>query len=90
MINKIALNRGFLDQKDYDICQKLAKELLGDYIMKDVTLDGIEKLLKRDKKTLGNKVIFVIIKKLGDTKFLPIELSSELINELDIIKNQEF
>ena len=90
MVNKLALNRGILNQKDYDLCQKLSKELLGETIMKKVNLSGMDKLLKRDKKTLGNKVMFVIIEKLGDTKFLGIEISPELLNELEIIKEQEF
>ena len=90
MVNKLALNRGLLNQKDYDYCQRLSKELLGQTVMKKVNLNGMDKLLKQDKKTLGNKVLFVIIEKLGYTKFFSIENTNELLEELEIIKEQEF
>lgn len=90
IVNKIALNRGYLNEKDYLICQRLAKELLGNSIIKKVNLTGLDKLLKKDKKALGNNILFVIIKQLGDTHFLPIPMSPELLTEISNIVEQEF
>lgn len=90
IVNKLAQNRGILNQTDYELTQKLSKELLGNSILKEVSLNGLDKLLKKDKKTEGNLVNFVIISELGDTKFLKLELNEDLINEIDSIIKQEF
>ena len=90
IVNKLAQNRGILNSKDYELTQKLSKELLGDSILKEVSLEGLDKLLKKDKKTEGNLVNFVIISELGDTKFLKLELNENLTKEIDTIIKQEF
>lgn len=90
IVNKLAANRGILNKNDYDLTQRLAKELLGPSILKDISLDGLDKLLKKDKKTEGNTVNFVIISEIGNTKFLKLELNDALIQEIDSIIKQEF
>ena len=56
IVNKIAMDRGLLNQEDYELTQTLSKELLGKSILKEVNLNGLDKLLKKDKKTTGNLV----------------------------------
>jgi len=90
IVNKLAKDKGILNDEDYKLTQTLSKELLGKSIMREVCLDGLDKLLKKDKKTEGNLVNFVIISKLGDTKFLKMEISESLIDEIDKIIKQEF
>ncbi len=90
IVNKLAANRGILNKSDYELTQRMAKELLGQSILKDISLDGLDKLLKKDKKTEGNIVNFVIISELGNTKFLKLELNDSLIQEIDLIIKQEF
>ncbi len=90
IVNKIAMDRGLLNQEDYELTQTLSKELLGKSILKEVNLNGLDKLLKKDKKTTGNLVNFVIISELGDTKFLKIELDEKLTAEIEQIILREF
>ena len=90
IVNKIALNRGFLNKKDYELTQTLSNELLGKSILKNFSINGLQTLLKNDKKTEGNIVNFVIISELGNTKFLKVELDNKLINEITTIIESEF
>ena len=90
IVNKLALDLGVLNKEDYELTQNLSKELLGKSILKEVSTKGLSKLLKNDKKTEGNKVNFVIISKLGDTKFHKIELNDELIEKINQIIESEF
>ena len=90
IVNKLALDLGVLNKEDYELTQNLSKELLGKSILKEVSTKGLSKLLKNDKKTEGNKVNFVIISKLGDTKFHKIELNNELIEKINQIIESEF
>jgi 3-dehydroquinate synthetase len=84
--NKIALDRNILNSPDYDIVQRLSKELLGKSILKDIPFNGLDKLLKKDKKTEGNFVNFAIIASIGDTRFLKLELNDALLEEIYSIK----
>lgn len=90
IVNKIALDRNILNKKDYITTQKLAKELLGSSILKEVSINGLSDLLKNDKKTEGNKVNFVVISELGNTKFLKVELDNNLIEYIKKIIESEF
>lgn len=90
IVNKLAEQKGLLAEKDYKLTQILAKELLGQSIISEVKLDGLDKLLKRDKKTEGNIVNFVIITKLGNTKFLKLGLDSALLQSIEKIILEEF
>ncbi len=89
IVNKLACEKGILNNEDYKLTQKLAKELLGNTVMKQVSLNGLDKLLKKDKKTEGNLVNFVVISELGVTKFLKTEINDSLMKQIaDIIKGE--
>lgn len=90
IVNKLASNKGILNNEDYKLTQRLSKELLGNSIIKKVNLKGLDKLLQKDKKTQGNIVNFVVIEKLGNTKFLKTEINSALLDEVEKIIKQEF
>lgn len=90
IVNKLALDRGLLNKKDYVLTQTLSKELLGKSILKEISTDGLQTLLKNDKKTEGNVINFVIISEPGNTKFLKLELNDKLINEIISIIESEF
>lgn len=56
--------------------------------IKAMPIDGIGALLKKDKKTLGATVNFVILKALGDMILFPVEIDSSLLMEIkEIIKD---
>lgn len=90
IINKLAEMKGILNETDYKLTKKLAKELLESSIIKDVNLNDLDVLLKRDKKTEGNLVNFVVISKLGNTKFLKINIDKNLIDLINKIIEEEF
>ncbi|MGB2578773.1 3-dehydroquinate synthase [Elusimicrobium simillimum] len=90
IVNKLSKNRNILNDADYELTQRLSKELLGPSLVKQVSLDGLNKLLKKDKKTEGNLVNFVIISKLGDTQFLKLPLDENLFNEISEAIQKEF
>ena len=81
---------GLLNEDDYKLTQNLAKELLGKSVISEISLNGLDTLLRRDKKTEGNLVNFVIITKLGNTKFLKLTIDSELIKTIEQIIREEF
>lgn len=89
-VNKLAFNRGILNKEDYELTQKLSKELIEASILKNISLNGLGLLLKKDKKTEGNLLSFIVISELGNTKFLKLELNEELIKEIETIISQEF
>ena len=69
IVNKLAANRGILNKSDYELTQRMAKELLGQSILKDISLDGLDTLLKKDKHPEGHIVTFVISSEEGNTNF---------------------
>ena len=90
IVNKLAEMNGLLNEDDYKLTQNLAKELLGKSVISEISLNGLDTLLRRDKKTEGNLVNFVIITKLGNTKFLKLTIDSELIKTIEQIIREEF
>ena len=90
IVNKISLEKNILDKEDYELTQKLAKELLGKSILREVSIDGLSNLLKNDKKTEGDKINLVLVSNLGNTKFLKIALNSDLIENIKKIIESEF
>ena len=71
-----------INKYDYEDIKKLSNELLGKVETKNISFEKLENLLKNDKKTEGNEVNFVIIKKSGDTKFLKLPLNAQLMSEI--------
>lgn len=90
IVNKLSEIKGYLNEKDYKLTQKLSKELLGTSIIKNVNLSGLDILLKRDKKTEGSFANFVIISALGNTKFVKINIDNELLKLINKIVIEEF
>jgi 3-dehydroquinate synthase len=91
IVNKLFQKRGVLNNEDYNLIKKLSIEVLGeDFTLKNIPLNGLDKLLKKDKKTEGSIINFVAISSLGNTKFLKLELSESLIQEIGLIITQEF
>ncbi len=82
IVNKMAFDRNLLNKDDYEDIKKLSNELLGKVDTKNISFEKLENLLKNDKKTEGNEVNFVIIKKSGDTKFLKLPLNAQLMSEI--------
>jgi 3-dehydroquinate synthase len=90
IVNKLFQNRGILNREDYNLIKKFSIDLLGDSILKKISLNGLNKLLKKDKKSEGNKINFIAISEIGSTKFLSLELNEDLFQEISSIIGQEF
>jgi 3-dehydroquinate synthase len=90
IVNKLFQNRGILNSVDYNLIKRLSIELLGDSILKKISLIGLDKLLKKDKKTEGNNINFVAISEVGNTKFISLDLNENLLQEIRLVISQEF
>ena len=57
-------------------------------LLKSVQLNGLLELVKKDKKTIGNKTTFVVLRDFGVMTFDPIVVDQNLINNVkNIIGN---
>lgn len=52
--------------------------------IKNLNLDNLENILKKDKKTLNNKLTFIILDKPGKISFLKKELNDEIFNKINL------
>lgn len=90
LANDLSLERGFLSQADAEYLHRLALDLLDEGIhaaMRSLSTERLPELLAQDKKSQDGTANFIIIKAPGETEFLPLALSPELIAEiLQIVK----
>ncbi|MFA6424401.1 MAG: 3-dehydroquinate synthase family protein [Candidatus Magasanikbacteria bacterium] len=88
VVNTLAMKRGDLNNELAGEIQKPLVGLLSDEIkdsLRNLKTEKIADLLKMDKKAIGSMVNFVLIKKLGDTFFLKINIDNEFVSELNNI-----
>lgn len=89
--NEISRMKGFLSEDTNKFINKILTELFNNNNMAKLKIESINKLrslLKKDKKTLGQKATFAVITNFGEMKFLPIDLNDEIIDHIPkIIKN---
>jgi 3-dehydroquinate synthase len=90
LVNELAVSRSILDAGENGEIKELILDILDKDTIKEIRkLDAsnLRSLLKKDKKTKGNKVNFVILRSAGFLDFLSIPLEESLIKELkDLIK----
>lgn len=90
VVNGLSEEHKLLKKSEKDELDLLCKALLDKNVqsnLKTMDISRITELLKKDKKTLGNTINFVVIKTAGDTRLLPIELNKFNTNNiLNIIK----
>lgn len=90
VVDKLSTNRSRLPENERQLIKQTAIDLLDSDIMQNISVDGMENLLKKDKKTIGNAVNFVIIDSIGDMKFLKEQLDTDLLAEIQKIIKEEF
>ena len=92
IVNELGRRKGIFSLAENEYLKRLSFELLDERMLKEMQIMpvlGLENLLKKDKKTLGDLLNFVVLKSIGDMKFLPLRLNSALIEEItDIIKSE--
>ncbi len=91
--DRLSLNRNMISEKEVESIEKLSLELLSPEIrgiVRALKVEEMASLLQKDKKTLGNKIYFVLIRKPGDTIFVPIEINSSFVSEIEEIMRRFF
>lgn len=90
-VNELSNRRALLSNAENQQLKKLLFELLDESmlkIIKSIPFDGIDVLLKKDKKTISEKVNFVVLKSIGNMIFLPLTINYLLLTEIkEILKD---
>lgn len=85
IINELAYKKSYLNVEDKIYLNQLCSELISDNvisIMQKISVDKILYLLKSDKKVEGNKIKFIIPKKIGELCFVKFEIDDFLKTEI--------
>lgn len=89
--NELSVRRGLLSAMTNKKLRTILIPLLPreiKSIIKKLSLYNLAELLKKDKKSLSGKAVFVLIKDFGNTIFFPITIDKKLVSEIKaIIKN---
>ena len=89
IVNRLSVNRGMLDEKTHLRIKKLADDLLISQNVKSIDTSKLLELIQKDKKTIGNTTTFVVIEQLGNTKFLKLQLTSDVLAEINRAIDEE-
>lgn len=90
IVNQISFVRNMLSEQENLKIRKLAQDVVDLSQIKKIKTDKLADLLRKDKKTMGKVLTLVIIEKIGDTKFLKVELDEKILAEIDDILQKGF
>ncbi|WP_428075723.1 3-dehydroquinate synthase [Candidatus Avelusimicrobium luingense] len=90
VVNEMSRRRGLLSQQDCDAIRRLARNLFQTARLSKNIVNELPSLLLKDKKSIGNAVNFVFIKKPGETVFVKLDVNETLIQELLTCMHGEF
>jgi len=93
IVNELSVRRNLLPRKESDLIKGMASNLIPAHLKKrilNVDSEKLKSLLKKDKKTTGNTVNFVILHSIGQMKFLSLPLNDELTSEIKTIIQEVF
>ncbi|MDD5456350.1 MAG: 3-dehydroquinate synthase [Candidatus Margulisbacteria bacterium] len=93
IINEIFYQEGLFNKADNEEIKKYSYALIEPSAlatMKEISMQGVAVLLQKDKKTLGNKVTFIGLKKIGHVISRQFVINQELVNKLELIKRSLF
>jgi 3-dehydroquinate synthase len=91
--NEVSYQRQFLSADTKAKLNLLCRELLDDAVVAKLAamnVDDLLGLLKKDKKTEGNHISFVVMKQPGDTRFEKLKLDNELQASIEKMLQQSF
>ncbi len=90
VVNEMSRRRNMLSDEECAYIRSLARDLFQTAHLSADIVSALPTLLLKDKKSVGNAVQFVFIRSVGDTVFVKLEVTAELIKEIIDILNQEF
>ena len=85
VVNRMAVRRNLLTRSEDLAISRLAQPLLNMKDLDAIGYEGLGNLLQRDKKTLVNAFVFVLINSPGDTVFELYPKNSNTISEINMI-----
>ena len=88
-VNEMSRRRNLLPEGTCMYIRQLAGHLFQKAQLSSSILTELPSLLLKDKKSIGNAVQFVFIKAVGETIFVKLEITPDLINEIVDIVNKE-
>lgn len=89
-VNELSRRRGMLNEEDCRYIKNLAADLFQTARLSQNIVQELPQLLLKDKKSVGNAVNFVFIRNLGDTVFVKLEITPQLVEELIEVMHKEF
>ncbi len=90
IVNQLSRRRGLLKPQEENEIRTLAKNLFQTSRLSPHLVQELPQLLLKDKKSVGNAVNFVLIAAAGDTRFVKMEVTPQLTEELIEIMKEEF
>lgn len=88
--NKIGLSYGYLKKEIYEEVKKSVLSIVDKNSIKDLNIEKVLDLIKKDKKVKGNEISFVSISDIGNTVFIKVKIDNKLFEEIKDIFNSEF
>lgn len=90
IVNELSNRRSMLSDVEKALLNKLLFELLEPDIMHGISTLELGDLIKKDKKTSGGIVTFIILQSIGDMRFLSVNLDSLLMEQISQIIKETF
>ena len=90
VVNEMSCRRGMLSQEECQYVKNLTADLFQTAQLSKNIVQELPQLLLKDKKSVGNAVNFVFIRSIGDTVFVKLEVTPQLVEELIEVMHKEF
>jgi len=83
--NELSSRLSMLGQREKEELDRLLFDLLDMKTVQGIALSGIKELLKKDKKASGKFINFVMLKSIGNIKFVSLKIDSSFADEISAI-----
>lgn len=90
VVNEMSRRHKMLSDEECAYMRSLARDLFQTAHLSADIVSALPNLLLKDKKSIGNTVQFVFVRAPGNTVFVKLEITPELIQEILDILDQEF
>ncbi len=78
MANFIAWKKGFLTESEYRKAKEVATKIFRFKFPRNVDMERLFSFMRKDKKSMGDKVNFIMPMKMGELQILPMRLDGDL------------
>lgn len=88
LVDELSCQKNILPIQEKKRVQKLCLDLMDNnviFAIKNLSVENLVGFLKKDKKTMGSIVNFIVLRRIGDTIFLPVPLDDKLAQEAKLI-----